>query len=169
MPCRNPCRLYYHLAFTDPVGPSSIMRSELGPAPPFPPMRMLKCNGHGLNLVCEVALREHERMNRITSFHTPLLTRASRGSKKWVQKYLGETPLDQNITIYVFLFLFLFFLFFWVCNCWPHYNAVASVATDERKLSWNIPDVNNCGGNCFCLVRMLQKKTKKTKQKTNTK
>jgi hypothetical protein len=33
--CRNPCRLYIHLAFTCSIGPSSIVWSELGPAPPF--------------------------------------------------------------------------------------------------------------------------------------
>ena len=43
MPCRNPCRLYIHLAFTYSVGPSSVVwSSELGPAPPFPPMRVLE-------------------------------------------------------------------------------------------------------------------------------
>ena len=38
MPCKNPCRLYVHLAFTYSIGPSSVVWSELGPAPPFPPM-----------------------------------------------------------------------------------------------------------------------------------
>ena len=36
MPCRIPCRLCIHLAFTYSVGPSSVMWSEIGPAPPFP-------------------------------------------------------------------------------------------------------------------------------------
>ena len=35
MPCRKPCRLYIHLAFTYSFGPSSTLWSELGPAPPF--------------------------------------------------------------------------------------------------------------------------------------
>ena len=40
VPRRNPCRLYIHLAFTYSVDPSSVAwRSELRPAPPFPPMR----------------------------------------------------------------------------------------------------------------------------------
>ena len=30
MPCRNPCRLYIHLAFTYSVGPPSVVWSELG-------------------------------------------------------------------------------------------------------------------------------------------
>ena len=38
MPCTNPCRLYIHLASTYSVGPSSIVWSKLGPAPPFPPI-----------------------------------------------------------------------------------------------------------------------------------
>jgi hypothetical protein len=42
MPCRDPCRLYIHLAFTYSVGPSSIVWSELGPALPCPPMRVLE-------------------------------------------------------------------------------------------------------------------------------
>ena len=42
MPRRNPCRLYIHLVFTYFVGPSSAVWSELGPASPFPPMRVLE-------------------------------------------------------------------------------------------------------------------------------
>ena len=49
-PRRNPCRLYTHpVAFTHSIGPSSaVWRREPGPAPPFPPTRVLeKCNnGH---------------------------------------------------------------------------------------------------------------------------
>ena len=57
MPCRNPCRLYIHLAFTYSVGPSSVVWSELGPAPPFPPMRVLEVLwSWALYLMCEVAL-----------------------------------------------------------------------------------------------------------------
>ena len=53
LPCRNPSRLYNHL------GPSSVVSSsELGPTPPFPPMRMLDVLwSWALSLVCEVALR----------------------------------------------------------------------------------------------------------------
>jgi hypothetical protein len=58
MPHRNPCRLYIHLAFTYSVGPSSVVWSELGPAPPFPPMRMLEVYwSWALSLMCEVALK----------------------------------------------------------------------------------------------------------------
>ena len=42
MPCRSACRLFIHLAFTYSIGPSNIVWSELGPAPPFPPMTMLE-------------------------------------------------------------------------------------------------------------------------------
>jgi hypothetical protein len=57
MPGRNPCRLYIHLAFTYYVGPSSIVWSELGLAPPFPPMRVLEAQwSRALSFVCEVAL-----------------------------------------------------------------------------------------------------------------
>ena len=38
----TPCRLYIHLALTYSVGPSSEVWSELGPVPPFPPMRVLE-------------------------------------------------------------------------------------------------------------------------------
>ena len=50
MPCRNACRVYIHLAFTNSVGPSSVVRSELGPALPFPPMRVLEVCYHGLSV-----------------------------------------------------------------------------------------------------------------------
>ena len=40
------------------IGPSSVVRSELGPAPPFPPMRVLEGEwSRALSLVCEVALK----------------------------------------------------------------------------------------------------------------
>ena len=42
MPCRMPRRFYIHLAFTYSAGPSSVVWSKLGPAPPFPPMRVLE-------------------------------------------------------------------------------------------------------------------------------
>ena len=35
MRCKNPCRLYIHLAFTYSVGPLSVVWSKLGLAPPF--------------------------------------------------------------------------------------------------------------------------------------
>ena len=58
MTCGNPCRLYNHLAITYSFGPSSIVWSELGPAPPFPPMRVLEMQrSRALTLVCEVALK----------------------------------------------------------------------------------------------------------------
>ena len=57
MPCRNPCRLYIHLAFAYSLGPSSVVWTELGPAPPFPPMKMLEVYwSRALRLVHEVAL-----------------------------------------------------------------------------------------------------------------
>ena len=58
MSWRNPFRLYIHLAFTYLVGPSSVVWSELGPAPPFPPMRVLEVKwSRARSVVCEVALR----------------------------------------------------------------------------------------------------------------
>jgi hypothetical protein len=52
-----PCKLHIHRAFTYSVGPSSVVWSELGPAPPFPPMRALELIwSWALSLVCEVAL-----------------------------------------------------------------------------------------------------------------
>jgi hypothetical protein len=59
MPCRNPCRLDFHLAITCSAGPSSVVWSELGPALPFPPMRVVEVyRSRALNLVCEVAFSE---------------------------------------------------------------------------------------------------------------
>ena len=56
-PHRNPCRLHIHLAFTCSVGPSSVVWSELGPALPFPPMRVLEVQwSQALSPVCEVAM-----------------------------------------------------------------------------------------------------------------
>ena len=44
------------------VGPSSVVWSELGPAPPFPPMRVLEVYwSRALSLVCEVALSMQEK------------------------------------------------------------------------------------------------------------
>ena len=57
MPCRTPCRLYIHLAFTYCVGPSSIVWHVLRPAPPFPPMKVLEeYRSRALSLLWEVAL-----------------------------------------------------------------------------------------------------------------
>jgi hypothetical protein len=42
IPCKNPCRRHIHLAFTYSVSPWSVVRTELGPAPPFPEMRVLE-------------------------------------------------------------------------------------------------------------------------------
>ena len=61
---RNPCWLYMHLAFTYSVGPSSVVWSELEPASPFPPMRVLEVEwSRALSPVCEVALRAVARTN----------------------------------------------------------------------------------------------------------
>jgi hypothetical protein len=46
------CRLFIHFALTYSVGPSSIVWSELGPAPCFPPTRVLEV---AFSLVWEVA------------------------------------------------------------------------------------------------------------------
>ena len=42
MPRRNPCRLYIHLAFHILRGSLNVVWSKLGPAPPFPPMRVIE-------------------------------------------------------------------------------------------------------------------------------
>ena len=58
IPCWNPCRLYIHLAFTYPIGPSSVVWSELGLAPPFPLMRVLARQwAWAMSLVREVVLK----------------------------------------------------------------------------------------------------------------
>ena len=57
MPCRNPSRLHIHTAFAYSHGPRSVVWSDLNPAPPFPPMRVLEVyRSRALNLVCEVTL-----------------------------------------------------------------------------------------------------------------
>ena len=57
MPYRNPCSLYIHLAFTYSSGPLSVVWSELGPALPFPPMRVLEVQwSRALSLGWEVVL-----------------------------------------------------------------------------------------------------------------
>ena len=57
MPCRNPCRLYTHLACAYSIGPSSVVwSSKLGPAPPFPPLRVLEVQwSRALSLVIHLA------------------------------------------------------------------------------------------------------------------
>ena len=68
MPCRNPCKLYIHLAFTCSIGRSSVVWS-LGLAPPFPPIRaLLKVYWtRALSLVCEVALSVTKRSRKYCS------------------------------------------------------------------------------------------------------
>ena len=64
IPCKNPCTLYIHLAFTYSIGPSSVVwSSELGPSPPSPPMRVLELYwSWALSLMCEVVLRSWIRV-----------------------------------------------------------------------------------------------------------
>ena len=60
MACRNPCRLYIHLAFAYSVGPSSVVKNELRQAPPFPPLRVLEVQwSRALNLVYELTPKIH--------------------------------------------------------------------------------------------------------------
>jgi hypothetical protein len=55
--CRNSCILYIHLAFTYSIGPSTVVWIKLGPALPFPPMKVLEVLwSRALSLVCELAL-----------------------------------------------------------------------------------------------------------------
>jgi hypothetical protein len=66
MPYKNPCGRYTHLAFTYSVGPSSVARNELGPAPPFSPMRVLEVPwSRALSLACEeAALTYHTGLSK---------------------------------------------------------------------------------------------------------
>ena len=88
MPCRNPCRLYIYLAFTYSVGHSSGVWSELGPAPPFPPMRVLEFWwSWALSLVFEVALgpwtsSPRFRASSCQNLHDPLHLRATSPNPK---------------------------------------------------------------------------------------
>jgi hypothetical protein len=82
-PYRNPCRLYIHLTLTYSVGPSNVVgSSELEPAPPFPPMRVLEVQpSRALSLVWEVALKMlrsdcEEQINEgVVIIHPPLLNK----------------------------------------------------------------------------------------------
>jgi hypothetical protein len=46
MPCRNPCRLYIHLASTYSISPSSVVWSKLDRLHLFHQWKCFKCNGH---------------------------------------------------------------------------------------------------------------------------
>ena len=62
MPCKNPCRLHIHLAFTYFIGSSSVVWSELGLAVSFPSMRVLEeamvtgsqCSGWSGHYTCSM-------------------------------------------------------------------------------------------------------------------
>ena len=92
MPCRNPCRLYIHFAFTYSIGVSSIVWRELGAAPSFRPMRVLEVQwSRTLGLVCEVAL------NHICVQLGPAPSHASLSS---YQRLHGNSSLlGTNVTI----------------------------------------------------------------------
>ena len=84
MLCRNPCRLYIHLAFPYSIGPSSVVWSNLGPAPPFAPMRVLEVWwSRALSLVCEVALIYCNQSIRISYFLTNLFDDEKKERKRW--------------------------------------------------------------------------------------
>ena len=57
MPCRNPCRLYIHLAFTYSIGPTSIVcEASLDRLRLFHQWECLNYNGRGFSVSCVVAL-----------------------------------------------------------------------------------------------------------------
>ena len=61
MACTNPSRLYhpYCINLLCWSLKHTVVWSELGPAPPFPPMRVFKVQwSRNLSLICEVALRD---------------------------------------------------------------------------------------------------------------
>ena len=63
---------YIPLAITYSVGPSSVVQSEFGPAPPSPPMKVLKVQwSRALGLVCEVILNE-KNMKKVEHVETKL-------------------------------------------------------------------------------------------------
>ena len=56
--CRTPCRLFIHELFLGPLGLHLRVWSELGPSPPFRPMRALRLQwSWAFSLVCEMVLR----------------------------------------------------------------------------------------------------------------
>ena len=72
MPYRNPCRLYIHFAFTYSVGPSCVVWSESGPAPPFPPTIVLEVHlSWALSPVCEVVLKPEILKWGVEPTHVP--------------------------------------------------------------------------------------------------
>ena len=103
MPCRHPCRLYIHLAFTYSVGPSSVVWSKLGLAPPFPPMRVLEVQwSWALSPVCEVAFTNNFFVLRATSSHmspramTLVMVRTLDSHPKAVPWVLGKVILRSH-------------------------------------------------------------------------
>ena len=84
-----------HLALTYSVGPSSIVWSELGPAPPFPPMRVLEVQwSHALKLVWEVALRLPLSIAPMNGYNRLLFT----VQPNEFEKKMGDVPDFRRIT-----------------------------------------------------------------------
>ena len=112
MPCRSPCRLYIHLAFTYYVDPSSIVWSKLEPAPPFPPMRVHEVWwSRALNLVCEVTLRVNTGWGplyiRAKNHHRDIVEAHKKVSQSWPSQgtstimKCGHKPSCVSVKSYV--------------------------------------------------------------------
>jgi hypothetical protein len=93
MPCRNPCRVYIHLAFTYFFSPSSILWSKIGLGLPSPSMRELEVQwSHVLSLVCEVALSGPEDAARWKPYFLYII-----GMQVHITHFTGkERVLDHN-------------------------------------------------------------------------
>ena len=111
VPCRNPCRLYIRLPFTYYVGPSSVVWSELGPAPPFPPMRVLAWSvmvtGLGFILnICSIKgkfWKREENSSLIILLSTPVVFSPKNISSKF---YYNNNSLSWALAFFLSEHLF---------------------------------------------------------------
>ena len=101
-----------HLAFTHSIGPSSIVWSELGLSPPFPPMRVLEVQwSRTLSYVYEVALSLRTLFCLIgvghTIFESPTLLKAHlEGVSTRCQTRTPWATLSFQIIIIIITILF---------------------------------------------------------------
>ena len=118
MPCRNPCKCYIRLAFTYLFGPSSILWSELWPAPPFSPMRALEVQRSRAPsaIVCEAAL------SLVSTFHPWFI------HSWWGTRCSHNVPLRSS--------------FWWRCEHWVGMGWRVSTGYIIRmKRRWRVDDV----------------------------
>ena len=99
MACRNPCRIYIHLAFTYSVGPSSVVWSEFGPAPLFSTNESAwSVMGRALSLMCEVGLKRVTLLCFIIGFKYNHL---SHSSHRMYTKFENSSEIDPLVRLLI--------------------------------------------------------------------